>query len=429
MYKVMQKQKTMWLIGLWLLCSHWMAGQQIQVLTLDDCLEKAKQNYPLIKQYALIEKTTEYSISNAQKGYLPKFGVSGQATHQSAVTQVPIAVPNMDIPTLSKDQYKLYGELSQSITDLFTVKKQKENIQTNSEIEMQKVEVELYKLNERINQLFFGILLVEAQIQQTELLKKDIQTGIDKTKVAIANGVALQSAADNLQAELLKAHQHTTELKATRRGYADMLALFVGEPIHENTQLDKPKRQPIINQTINRPELRLFDLQKKSFEVQKKLLNTKKLPQLGLFIQGGMGKPALNMLSPDLESYYIAGVRLNWNIANFYTHKNEKRILANNQKLVDTQKDIFLFNTNLTLKQQNADIVKMQELIETDKNIVKLRENVKNTTQNQLTYGTATTNDYLIAVNAEDQAKQNLILHEIQLLMNEYNAQITIGNK
>lgn len=135
------------------------------------------------------------------------------------------------------------------------------------------------------------------------------------------------------------------------------------------------------------------------------------------------------MLSPDLESYYIAGVRLNWNIANFYTHKNEKRILSNNQKLVDTQKDIFLFNTNLTLKQQNADIVKMQELIETDKNIVKLRENVKNTTQNQLTYGTATTNDYLIAVNAEDQAKQNLILHEIQLLMNEYNAQITIGNK
>jgi hypothetical protein len=91
----------------------------------------------------------------------------------------------MDIPTISKDQYRLYGEVSQSITDLFTVKDQKEYINTNSEIETQKTEVELYKLRERINNLYFGILLIDAQIQQTELLKKDIQSGIDKTNVAI----------------------------------------------------------------------------------------------------------------------------------------------------------------------------------------------------------------------------------------------------
>ena len=230
-----------------------------------------------------------------------------------------------------------------------------------------------------------------------------------------------------MKAELLKTDQRTIELKATRKGYADMLALFINNPIDENTVLEKPHRQ-ILTNTINRPELKLFDLQKKSFDVQEKLLTAKNLPRLSAFFQGGFGRPGLNMLDNDFQGYYIGGLRLSWNITGFYTYKNEKKMLANSQSMIDIQRETFLFNTNLTLKQQNADITKMQELIKTDKSIVTLRESVKNTTQNQLTYGTATTNDYLIAVNAEDQAKQNLILHEIQLLMTEYNTQTTAGN-
>src|SRR5690606_18758316 len=184
-----------------------------------------------------------------------------------------------------------------------------------------------------------------------------------------------------------------------------------------------------LTRTINRPELKLFDLQKKSFDVQEKLITAKNLPRLSVFFQGGIGRPGLNMLDNDLRSYYIGGLRLTWNITGFYTYKNEKKMLANNQSLIDIERETFLFNINLILKQHNADIIKMQELIETDKSIVTLRENVKNTTQNQLQYGTATTNDYLIAVNAEDLAKQSLILHEIQLLMTEYNAQTTAGNQ
>lgn len=427
MIKIVNKRKSKWIIVLMLICGHWSMAQHSNSLSLDNCLEMAKQNYPLIRQYTLIEKTKEYSIANAQKAYLPQFTVAGQATYQSAVTQIPISLPSVDIPTMSKDQYKLYGEVSQSITDLFTVKDQKEYINANSEIEVQKTEVELYKLRERINNLYFGILLIDAQIKQTELLKKDIQSGIEKTNVAIANGVALKSTADNLKAELLKADQRTIELKATRKGYADMLALFIGNPIDENTVLEKPHRQMLTN-TINRPELKLFDLQKKSFDVQEKLITAKNLPRLSAFFQGGLGRPGLNMLDNDFQGYYIGGLRLSWNITGFYTYKNEKKMLANSQSMIDIQRETFLFNTNLTLKQQNADITKMQELIETDKRIVTLRESVKNTTQNQLTYGTATTNDYLIAVNAEDQAKQNLILHEIQLLMTEYNTQTTAGN-
>jgi len=270
--------------------------------------------------------------------------------------------------------------------------------------------------------------LIDAQIQQTELLKKDIQSGIDKVSVAIAYGTALKSSADNLKAELLKANQRTIELKSNRSGYAAMLSYFIDQTVDETTFLIKPSPQIILS-AINRPELKLFDLQKRTFEVQNKLIKAKNLPRLNLFLQGGLGRPALNMLSNDVNLYYLAGLRLNWNLAGFYTYKNEKQILSLNQKGLDIQKEIFLFNTNVILHQQNSEVSKMQELIETDNSIITLRESIKNKTKVQLENGTATSTDYLIDVNAQDQAAQNLILHQIQFLMTQYNYQITSGNK
>lgn len=401
--------------------------QTVNSLIIDSCYDRAKRNYPLVKQYALIEKSKDYSIDNAQKGYLPQFTVAGQATYQSEVTQLPITLPNVNIEPLSKDQYKLYGEVSQPITDLFTIKDQKEVIKANAEIDEQKIEIELYKLRERINNLFFGILLMDAQIQQTELLKKDLQNGIDKTNTAIVNGIALKSAADNLKAELLKANQRSIELKSNRKGYADMLSLFIGIPISESTMLVKPLPQ-IVSNNINRPELKLYEKQKKSFDIQRKLVTAKNLPRFSLFFQGGIGRPALNMLSNEVSGYYIGGLRLNWNLTPFYTYSREKKILAINQNGIDIQRDIFLFNTNLTMQQQSSEVTKMQELIGSDSEIIALRESVKKTTRNQLEFGTATTNDYMTAVNAQDQAQQNLLLHQIQLLLAQYNYQTTTGN-
>src|SRR5690606_30053348 len=211
-----------------------------------------------------------------------------------------ISLPNVDIPSISKDQYKLYGEVSQPLTDLFTVKHQKELIYANTAVEEQKIEVELYKLKERINQFYFGILLIDAQLIQAEILKKDIRSGMNKNDVAIANGTALKSSADVLQAELLKADQRTIELKAIRKGYADMLSLFVNQPVDENTILEKPYVTSLTPE-INRPELKLFEIQKKTFDVQNKLIDTKMLPRFNLFFQGGYGRPALNMLNNNFD--------------------------------------------------------------------------------------------------------------------------------
>ncbi|MFT3935326.1 MAG: TolC family protein [Chitinophagaceae bacterium] len=395
-------------------------------LTLDQCYQLARANYPLVKQMGLIDKTKEYSIENLSKAYLPQISVNGQATYQSAVTQIPIQLPN--VTALSKDQYKAYAEIYQPLTDGYTIQQQKQLTTVNAVAEQQKLEVELYKLKDRINQLFFGILLIDAQIEQTALLKKDIQSGLDKTKASIANGAALKSNADVLQAELLKTDQRSIELKANRKGYAGMLALFINQPVNDNTVLQAPA-SPAITSTINRPELQLYDAQKNSFAVQDKLIKAKNLPRVGLFAQGGYGRPGLNMLSNDFALYYIGGLKLSWNFTGLYTAKREKALVKINSSAVDLQRETFLLNTNLSLTQQNSELDKYQQLIDTDQEIISLREKVKQVSNVQLENGTITSIDYLTYVNAEDQARQNKALHQVQLLMAQYNYLTTSGNQ
>ena len=402
-------------------------AQQPLVLTIDSCYWLAERHYPLVKQYALIDQSEAYSVSNVSKGYWPQVNLVGQATYQSDVTKIPISLPNIEIPGLSKDQYKIYAEVTQPVTDLLTVTNNRQLAKANAAVERQKTDVDLYKLKEHINALFFGILLIDAQIKQAALKQEDIRTGLSKTRVAIENGTAFKSNADMLEAELLNADQRIIELKALRRGYADRLSLFIGLPVNETTVLEKPPA-PWLSATVNRPELRLLEKQKSVLDIRDKLVTSKNLPRISLFLQGGYGRPTLNFLDNGFGAYYIGGVRLSWNIAGLYTYKKEKKNLVLSKDMLDVQQEVFLFNTNLALEQQYAEIVKWQELMEADTDIIRLRENVKITTQKQLEYGTATANDYILQVNAEDNARQNLLLHEIQLMMVLYNYKATTGN-
>jgi len=397
------------------------------VLTIDECYALAKNNYPLLKQMSVIERSKEYSLDNAAKGYLPQINFSGQATYQSDVTKIPVNIPNVNVPVLNKDQYKIYTELSQSLTDPYNIKRQKELIQANASIEREQLETELYKLKERINQVYFGILLIDAQLVQNTILKKDIQAGIDKATAGIANGVALKSSADVLKAELLKAEQRAIELKAGRKGYTDMLTVFINKPVDENSKLQMPVSQ-VMGTGINRPELKWYEAQKKSIVIQNKLITARNIPKANLFIQGGYANPALNFLKNGFEFYYIGGLRLNWNLSGLYTAKKERQQLRLNQAAIDIQKEAFLFNNNILLKQQGSEINKFKELIDTDNQIILLRERIKSTANSQLEFGTISANDFVSYVNAEDQARQSLLLHQVQLLMTQYTYQSTSGN-
>ncbi len=396
-------------------------------LTLAESQTLAEENYPLIKQRNLIARSTQYAIEQANKGYLPQINISGQATYQSEVTKIPIQVPGIDIPTLDKDQYKLYGEINQSLFDGGSIKLQKQAIEANAQVEAQALEVELYKIRERVNQLFFGILLLDGQLGQNELAKKDIQAGLDKTNAAISNGTALKSNASLLEAELLKSEQRTVELQATRSAYLHMLSQFINRPLGANVRLERPQA-PSSSSENNRPELDWYALQQNSIDVDRKLLTAKNLPKLNFFIQGGIGRPALNMLSNEFDPYYYGGIRLSIPISGFYTLKKEKALLDIKTKAVDVQRESFLFNNELTLRQQNTESAKYQRLLETDDRIIALRSSVKEASLAQLENGVINSADYLREVNAEDNAKLAKILHELQWLMVQYDIQHTNGN-
>ncbi len=406
----------------------YMNAQENNIITIEQCYRQAESNYPMAKQHELIEKSKQYSIDNISKGIYPQFNVSGAITYQSDVTKIEIPIPGISIPTPAKDQYKLYGELSQSLTDFPQNKLQKQLKEADAGVQHANLNAELYKLRERINNLFFGALMIDEQLKQSDLLKKDIEIGIQQMQAAIDNGTGFRSNVDKLKAELLKVSQKDIELKASRKAYTDMLGLFINKLIDEKTILEQPAA-PLFYDSINRPELQVFDLQRQAAMLQRKLIATKSYPKLNAFFQGGIGKPSpVNMLDRGFSPYYITGVRLNWNMGSMYTFKKERLLNENDRKTIDIQQNTFLFNTKVSVTQQQADIVKFEQLIRSDAEIIALRASVKQTSAAQLENGVITTNDYLKEVHEEDAARQSMILHKMQLLMTQYAEKTTTGN-
>jgi outer membrane protein TolC len=401
-------------------------------LTLEECYRLGETNYPLTRQRALIQKTRDYTIANIAKGVYPQLAVNGTATYQSDVTKIdipPIAGVNIKIPTVQKDQYKLYGEISQTLTD-FGINKQRRTVsRMDADLQEANLSADLYALKDRINQLFFGALLIDRQLEQNDLAVKDIQTGINKVQAAVKNGTDFNSSLNKLRAELLNTQQHSVELTASRSAYTDMLGLFINRSIDTSIVLVRPEEPAAVSDTIRRPELAAYDLQARSYAEQTELSRRNLFPSLNAFFQGGLGKPnPVNFLSTSLSGYYLTGLRLTWTLGGSYTYKKDRLISQNNQEMVKNQRNTFVFNTQITMRQEGADIRKYRELIHSDDEIVRLRESVDKSSQAQLENGVISANDYLLDVNAASQARQQKVVHEMQLLLAQYNYKTTSGN-
>ncbi len=391
-----------------------------QTLTLEECYTLAKQNYPLIKRQNLIAKTKDYTVQNAAKGWLPQIQIIGQATYQNDVIQFPIHLPNMTVDPLSIDQYKVFTDIQQNIYDGGIIAHQKKIATLNAEIELQKTEVETDQLEIRINQIYFGILQTEEQLQQVELTKSDLSNGLKKADIQLENGVIFRSNVDILKAQIISLDQKKIELLSVKKSFLQMLSFFIQKNLDENTTFVKPEK--ILIQTENkRAELQLFDLQKRILEQQKENINSKNLPKIGAFFQGGYGKPGFNMLKNEFDLFYIGGLRLNIPISGFYTKKNDLALVETQQQEIDVQKENFLFNQQFQSIQNNNDLEKIQKLIEKDDELILLRESIKNASFAQLENGVITTSDYLREVNELDRTKNQKIAHEIQYLLTQYN--------
>jgi len=409
-------------------------------LSIDQCQDKARKNYPQIKQYNLIEQTSAYNISNANKGYLPQLSFSAQATYQSDVTEIPASLgqmlsqltgQNITIASMSKDQYKMVAELSQTIWDGGMISSQKEQIKANTELEKQKLEVDLYTINERVNQIYFGILALNEQRVQIDLLQKELQTNYEKVKAYMQNGVANQADLDMIRVEQLKVKQKNAELISLQKSYREMLAIMIADTTALTAALDKPVFDTNISSEleIKRPELKLFDAQTNLFASQEKIIRAGNLPKLGVFGQGGYGNPGLNMFNPGFTPYYILGAKLTWNFSGLYSQGNHLQKIALNKQTVASQKETFLFNTNLKVVNAQNEIEKINEQIKSDDEIIALRKNIKKAAEVKVENGTLTVTDLIREINAESTAIQEKALRQIQLSMAVYNLKNITNNQ
>ena len=421
--------KTKWITLTMSLFYLSLLSAQENPICIDICQERARENYPLIRQHGLINLSQAYNLSTISTGYLPQVSLNGQATYQSDVVHLPISLPGINVPSMDKDQYKATLDVTQTIWDGGNISSQRKIVQSNKDIDRQTLEVQLYTIRERINQLYFGILMIREQLNQLYLLREDLQNGLKTVQAFSQNGTATQSDIDAVQVELLNVEQRETELHSLNRAYIQMLSAMTNTELGEDTPLEKPSEDIVnLHASINRPELELYEKQRSLFDAQESLITAKNMPRLSLFLQGGYGKPGLNMLSDQFDLFGIAGVRLSWNFGNLYSTKNEKRLIETNKNMVNTLQETFLFNTNLQLKQLYNDILKAKELITKDDEIIALRKRVKAASESKYENGIYTINDLLKDINAENQSKQAKVLHEMLYLMNIYSYKNITGN-
>ncbi|HPE99566.1 MAG TPA: TolC family protein [Bacteroidales bacterium] len=390
-------------------------------LTPEQCYEKARANYPLVNQYGLIEKSESYNLSNAARAWLPQVSLSAKATWQSEVIELPFTMPG--IGEMDQDQYQATLEVSQILWDGGSTSARSAMYKASADIEKQKYEVDMYALQERINQLYFGILLLNEQLNLNAVLQKDLETNYNRIMVSLNNGVASQADLDAIRVEQLRARQMQAELQASKKAFTDMLSAFIGEQISDGTVLSKPVAGLNASDIyeIRRPELQLFEAQRTFYNSQQKLVRSVSMPKLALFAQGGYGKPGLNMLSNEFNPFFIGGIRLSWNLSSFYTQSNEMQLLKINQSGADVQKQTFLFNTNLKVSQINTEIEKFTELLKSDDEIIRLRQGIQLSTEVKVENGTASASDLIRDLNAVNRSMLDKALHEIQMLQAIYN--------
>ena len=406
-----------------------------QAQTLEECQRAAEQNYPLIRQYGLIEKTTSLNVANIQKGWLPQVTASAQATLQSDVTAFPDKLQTVFQQTgitmdgLKKDQYRVGIDVQQTVYDAGNIKSQKEIARRQGELQSRQNEVTMYNVRKSVNEMYFSLLLVDEQIR----LNADLQTVLEgnekKLAAMLKGGTASESDWQNVKAERLNVVQKMTGLQSQRTALARMLSIFCGIEVNG---LVKPEMPENMNPSINlRPELKALDAQLRLTDAQERALDAAMMPRLGVFAQGYYGYPGYNMFEDMMSRKFswngMIGARLTWNIGALYTRKNDKAKLQVQRETTEVNRERFLFDNNLEQIEQNENISRYRQMMTDDEEIISLRSSIRKAAESKLAHGIIDVNDLVREINSENKARVEQCIHEIEMLKEIYDLKITIG--
>ena len=398
-----------------------------QPLTLFECYEKTEKNYPLIQQVELITLSEKYNLQNASRAWIPQFQLFGKASLQTDAANFTVPPPIDLSVQVPKDQYQAYLQLNQIIWDGGQIRSAKKTIQAAAEVQRKQNAVDMYAIRERINELFFGIILYDSQIEQINVNLKELKRNLDKVVSYEELGFANESDIDAVKVELITAEQQIIQLTTMREAFVAILGAFMGEVLAPDMALQKP--EIVFVQTINnRLELQLFDAIILAQKIQNTQILTKNMPKFGFFLQGGFARPGLNMFNTGGKLYAIGGVQLNWGFGNLYTIKNEKRIIENNINNIEINRKVFLLNQTIQTKQQQAIAEQYRKLLASDDDIIRMRGTIYKASEAKTENGTMSVTDLMRDFNMEHAAKAQKIVHEVQYLKALYDLKNLYNN-
>ncbi len=405
-----------------------LAGTSVKAqMTLEGCKAMARDNYPVIKQYDLVEQSRDFTVSNAAKAWLPQFSFNAKASYQSDAVKLPVSIPDIDFKGLSKDQYDFNLYVSQSVYDGGGISSAKAVARRQSDVDYESVNVAMYDVYDRVEQLYFGILVLDEQTRQTLVLQDDLGISLRSVEGMMAGGIANETDVDAVKVEQMQTEQTLTGLEAARKAYVKMLSTFIGEELSDGVQFVKPADTEILSIENRRPELSLYNAQTLLLDEKEKAIDTDLRPRLSVFAQGGYGDPALNIFKTGFQWYYKVGATLTWNFGSLYTRSNDKRKIELERRKVASNRETFLLNTEMQSEQQGGEIAKLRKQIAQDDEIITLRENIRSKAEAKVENGTETVNEMLRDVNAVSQARMQKSLHEVQLLQEIYKLK-TLNN-
>jgi outer membrane protein TolC len=406
--------------------------------TLEECQQAAERNYPLIRQYGLIEKTTELTVANIQKGWLPQVSASAQATYQSDVVAFPEQMQaiyqqvGLNMKGLTKDQYRVGIDVSQTIYDGGAISSQKAVAREQGKVQAAQNEVNIYNVRKRVNEMYFSLLMLDEQIVLNHDMQELLAGNERKLQAMVKSGTAAESDWQSVKAERLKVMQQATSLESQKRMLTMMLSTFCGiETNIIQKPLVKAENGELMSEN-HRPELRALDAQIGLLNAQEKALNAALMPKLGVFAQGYYGYPGLNMFEDMMSHKWslngIIGARLTWNIGALYTRKNDKAKLQLQRDLTESNREVFLFNNRMEQLQQSEEISRYKQLMNDDAEIISLRAAVRKAAESKLSHGIIDVNDLLREINQENAARVQQSIHEIEMLKEIYDNKITTNN-
>lgn len=408
----------------------------VHAQSLDECRRLAREHYPAIRQYNLINQTEQFNLSNAARAWIPQISVSAQATYQSATPTYPEAFSaileanGIDMAGIRNDQYKVAIDISQNIWDGGQSKANRAIAKAEAEEQRSSLDVSLYDLQSRVDDLYFGILLLDERMAQTEALITILDSNLKRMKTYFNNGVATQADVDAIEAELLTAKQTLGQVESARASYRRMLEVFIGQPL-QTEPLERPAMRELTSRTSARPELNMFDAKADKLAAQREAINTSVMPHFSAFVQGYYGYPGMDMFRSMMNAEWtpnaIIGVRMSWNIGAFYTKKNKLSKLHVAEEQIAVERDVFLFNTEIQTTQEDGEIARLRKALEDDDRIVELRRRVRIAAESQLEHGVIDATDLLRKITDETNAMLNRSTHEIELLQATYRLKTALN--